>query len=124
MKRLEHIDSRKLLESAPDAMIVVDQHATIVLINSQMERLFGYSQQDLAGETIEILMPERFRAKHAKNRIDYCASPRFRSMGIGLELLGQSKSGVAFPVEVSLSPLDTPEGLLVTAAIRDMTERK
>lgn len=124
MKALAHVSSLQLLESAPDAMVVVNQHGTIILANSQTERLFGYSNQELIGQAVEVLIPEAIRNQHSKNRTDYAAAPRFRPMGQGMELLGRRKHGGEFPVEISLSPLHTPDGLLVTAAIRDVTERK
>jgi len=124
MKELVHVSPLQLLESAPDAMVVVDQNGTIILANSQTERLFGYSNQELIGQAVEILIPEAIRNQHSKNRTDYAIAPRFRPMGHGMELFGWRKNGAEFPVEISLSPLDTPDGLLVTAAIRDVTERK
>ena len=115
---------RALLESAPDAMVIVDQEGLIVLTNSQTERLFGYCRAELLGQRVEILMPERFQDHHFAHRVDYFAAPRARVMGAGLELLGRRKDGSEFSIEVSLSPLETESGTLVSSAIRDITERK
>ena len=115
---------RGLLESAPDAMVVVDQQGVIQLVNSQTEKLFGYDRVQLVGEPVEIIVPKRFRKKHSRHRQGYHAEHPTRPMGIGLDLFGLRKNGTEFPVEISLSPLETEEGLLVSAAIRDVTQRK
>lgn len=114
-----------LLDAAPDAMLVVDDHGRIVLINRQTEQLFGYVTSELLGQKVEILVPPRFRAKHPGHRGGYFArNPKVRPMGAGLDLLGIRKDGTEFPVEISLSPVQTPDGVMVISAIRDVTERK
>ncbi len=115
---------RKLLEFAPDGVVVVSTTGRIEFVNRQTELLFGYAGTDLVGQKLEALLPERFRIEHVGHRDRYFASPRTRPMGAGLELHARRKDGTEFLVEVSLSPLDTPDGPIVVAAIRDMTERK
>lgn len=115
---------RDLLEAAPDAMVVIDQQGMIVLVNSQTEKLFQYRREDLIGQAIERLVPERFRTHHVQYRTDYFAAPRRRPIGVGQELFGRRQDGEEIPVEISLSPLAIDEGFLVISTIRDLTERK
>jgi PAS domain S-box-containing protein len=115
---------RELLEAAPDAMVIVDEHGRIQLVNAQAEALFGYERAELLGQTLEILIPERFREAHPQYRARFVASPKVRPMGSGLQLCGRHKDGSDVAVEVSLSPLHTPQGVVVSAAIRDVRERR
>lgn len=114
----------QLLESAPDAMLVVSPEGRIVFANAQVEKLFGYSKEELIDQYLEILLPERYRAAHVGHRAGYFHNPLVRPMGAALDLSGLHRQGWEFPVEISLSPLKTEEGTCVISAIRDVSERR
>ncbi len=115
---------RGLLEAAPDGMVIVDRDGAIVLVNAQVEELFGYRRAELVGEQVEILVPDRYSGMHMAFRNGYVSEPRTRPMGLAGDLHARRKDGSEFPIEVTLSPLETDEGLLVSAAIRDISERR
>ncbi|HEX9787709.1 MAG TPA: PAS domain S-box protein [Candidatus Binatia bacterium] len=115
---------RGLLETVPDAIVMVNNTGRIVLINGQGETLFGYTRGEIIGKPIEILLPERFRRGHVGHRTHYFSEPKTRTMGAGLELFACHRDGAEFPVEISLSPLITEEGTFAMSAIRDVTDRK
>jgi PAS domain S-box-containing protein len=115
---------RGLLEAAPDGMVIVNRDGIIVLVNAQVERLFGYERAELVGEPVEILVPDRFSGMHMAFRSGYVSEPRTRPMGLAGDLHARRKDGSEFPIEVTLSPLETDEGLLVSAGVRDISERR
>jgi two-component system, NarL family, sensor histidine kinase UhpB len=115
---------RVLFESAPNGVVVIDHRDCIVLLNAQLERMFGYGREELRGKSIETLMPERFRSGHSRHRSEYARNPSARSMGIGRDLFGQRKDGTEFPVEIGLNPIRTHNSNLVIATIADITQRR
>lgn len=115
---------RGLLESAPDAIVSTDRDGVIVLVNAQAEKYFGYTRDELVGQPVELLVPDSVRGRHGEYRTTYQAHPHQRPMGAGLDLHARRRDGSEFPVEISLSPLETDEGMLITATIRDITARK
>jgi PAS domain S-box-containing protein len=114
---------RDLLEAAPDAMVVVGPDGCMVFVNARTEILFGYARETLLGQTVEMLVPSRFRDSHSGHRKAFTTASRVRPMGAGIQLYGQRRDGTEFPVDISLSPLTTEEGMLVLAAIRDVSQR-
>jgi PAS domain S-box-containing protein len=116
--------SNALMEFAPDAMVLVDAEGKIVRVNAQAETVFGYRREELVGQHLEILVPDRFRDRHLAHRSGYFAEPQARPMGLGLELYGRRRDGSEFPVEISLGPLETEDGTFVSSAIRDNTDRR
>lgn len=122
-KKEEH-KFRRLLDSAPDAIVIVGNEGLIQIVNAQVEKIFGYNKEDLIGKKVEELIPERYKNKHPGHRNSFAHNPKVRPMGAGLELSGLRKNGEEFPVEISLSPMETKDGILIIAAIRDITDRK
>lgn len=115
---------RALLEAAPDAIVIANSKGRVELVNAQTEQLFGYSRERLIGQPIEVLVPERFRGRHVGYRNAFIATPRVRPMGEGQELHGRRTDGSEFPVEISLSPVETEQGKLIIAAVRDVTDQR
>src|SRR6185436_10607672 len=111
-----------LLEAAPDAFVVVDSRGRIRLVNRQVEKLFGYQRDELIGQQVEMLVPDSVREWHPQHRSGYMGDPRTRPMGAGLPLAARCKDGTEFPVDIGLSSIETAEGLLVSASIRDVSE--
>jgi PAS domain S-box-containing protein len=116
--------TRLIINTAPDAIVIVNGEGRIVLVNTQAERLFGYRREELLDQEIEHLLPDRFHSNHLSHRRGYFRDPHARAMGAGMELYGRHKDGREFPVEISLSPLETKDGVLAISTIRDITERK
>lgn len=115
---------KHLLELAPDAMIIIDEHGKIAIVNGQAEEMFGYERSEMLGQPIEMLLPERLRRVHVGHRSGYGLDPRLRPMGQGQDLVARRKDGSEFPVEISLSPVKANNGRFVSSVIRDVTERK
>jgi two-component system, cell cycle sensor histidine kinase and response regulator CckA len=124
MKHLSDHRFAGLLEAAPDAMVCVDADGRIALVNAQTERLFGYGRDELVGQPVEMLVPDAVREAHPGHRAGYVADPAPRPMGAGMELAGRRRDGSTFPAEISLSAIDTELGILVSAAVRDVTARR
>lgn len=116
--------SRMLFELSPDAVLVCDAEGRIREGNARVETLFGYKREELVGQAVEVLVPERFRGAHPKHRDDYSGEPRLRPMGVGLDLFGRHKNGSEFPVDILLGPVRRPDGLIVFLVVRDLSERK
>jgi PAS domain S-box-containing protein len=119
---LRNVDAARLFESAPDAVVLMDGQGRIAVVNAQVEKIFGYRREELVGEPVEKLIPERFRTGHIEHRVGFTAVPRSWSMVAGLELYGRHRAGHEFPVEISSSPLETEEGVLILSAIRDVSD--
>lgn len=113
-----------MLEAAPDSIVLVRPNGRIALVNAQTERLFGYRREELLGQAVELLIPERARDRHIGHRMQYLPNPQTRPMGAGLDLTARRKDGTEVPVEISLSPMTTPDGMLIISIIRDVTEQK
>ncbi len=122
--RTSRSEFESFLQSAPDAIVSVDAEGKIMLVNSQTEKMFGYAREELLGNSVEMLLPDRYRRNHVVHRLGYLHHPTTRPMGIGLDLAGRRNDGTEFPVEISLSPVQPGEGALVMSIIRDITERK
>ncbi len=114
----------KLIDTIPDAIVIVNQKGEIKHINSQTKKMFGYSSEELIGKTVEILMPERFSKKHVQHRTEYTTNPKRRSMGSGFDLFGKHKYGNEFPIDIMLAPIETEKERLTISVIRDITDRK
>ena len=118
------INNIDILESAPDPIVIVKKEGLIMLVNTQAEKVFGYSRGELIGKSVEALVPDRLRVAHARHREGYCSKPSPRAMGACLDIVCLRKDGSEFPADISLSPIETDEGLLVISIIRDISERK
>ncbi len=115
---------RRVVEFAPNAMVMINSAGCIDMLNHQAERLFGYQRSELLGQPVEILVPERFRAHHPEKRMAFAADPQARPMGAGRDLYGRRKDGSEFPVEIGLNPIETGDGVMVLSAIVDISDRK
>jgi PAS domain S-box-containing protein len=115
---------RTTLDAAPDATLIVDALGTIRFTNFQVSTLFGYAHDEIIGESIEKLMPERYRAQHMGYRECYVSNLRTRAMGVGVDLFGQRRDGTEFPLEISLSPIEGAGGTFIAASIRDVSDRE
>lgn len=115
---------RALLETAPDSMVIVNRNGNIIIVNQQAEQMFGYKREEMVGKNVAMLMPARYRQAHSGHTLSYFEKPNVRPMGRDLELFGIRKDGVEFPIEISLSPIETEDGVNATAAIRDITDRR
>src|SRR5258708_3931099 len=115
---------QRVVEAAPNAIVLINQEGKIILVNAQTEKLFDYSREELLGQPIEVLVPQRFRGRHPGYRVDFFAHPTTRSMGAGRDLYGVRKDGHEVPVEIGLNPIKTEEGVQVLASIIDIAERK
>ena len=122
-KRLEE-RFRRVVESAPNAMVMINQHGIIEMVNAQAERVFCYVRTEMVGQPIEILVPERFRHGHPEKRSMFFGDPQSRPMGVGRDLFGRRKDGSEFPVEIGLNPIETEEGTMVLSSIVDISDRK
>ncbi len=122
--RLSEATAHAVLESASEGIVLIDPAGRITLVNAAVERMFGYTRRELLGRPLEILLPERARGTHTAHRTEYCAEPRARPMGIGLDLYGRRRDGAEFPVEISLSHVESTDGGVAMAFITDITERK
>jgi protein-histidine pros-kinase len=115
---------RNILESAPDAMVIIDHYGKVTVVNEQAERMFGYTREEMLGQEIEFLLPDDVRDKHISHRAGYARNPHIRPMGVGMDLSGRRKNGTTFPVEISLSPVTSATGMFVSSVIRDVSARK
>src|SRR6202021_2498906 len=120
----ETLLSSSILEAIPDAVVAVNQQGVIIQVNSQTETLFGYTREELIGQKIEMLVPDRQRPQHHLHREHFHQQPKIRRMGSGLDLCGRRRDGSEFPVEISLSPVATSDGVMVLSVIRDISDRK
>src|SRR3984885_364087 len=116
--------SKDLLETLPDAIVAVNRDGIIIQVNSQAQELFGYSRDEMMGQKVEMLVPESYRPQHHNHRANFAQSPKTRRMGADLDLYGRRRNGSEFPVEISLSPVSTEDGMVVLSAIRDISDRK